>query len=81
VRRIVEEGVMITIDEQLKAVTGSETINELVARAPRVLPVLQRYGIDTCCGGALPLATVAERHGLDLAALVAALQREIEGVP
>jgi regulator of cell morphogenesis and NO signaling len=71
---------MMTID-QLKAVTSSETINELVARAPQVLPVLQHYGIDACCGGALPLATVAERHGLDLAALIAALQREIEGAP
>lgn len=72
---------MITIDDQLKAVTSSETINELVARAPQVLPVLQRYGIDTCCGGALPLSTVAERHELDLVALVAALQREVERAP
>lgn len=55
------------------AITSAETVNELVARLPQVLPVLQRFGIDTCCGGALPLPTVAEHHTLDLQALLAAL--------
>lgn len=51
-----------------------ETLNALVARAPETLPVLKRYGLDTCCGGALPLATAAEHHDLDLDALVADLR-------
>jgi iron-sulfur cluster repair protein YtfE (RIC family) len=51
----------------------NETLNQLVARAPETLPVLYRYGLDTCCGGALTLAAAAEHHGLNLGELVAAL--------
>lgn len=60
------------------AVTQGETVNELVARAPQLLPVLQRFGIDTCCGGALPLATVAGHHDLDLDQLLATLREALE---
>lgn len=60
------------------AITQGETVNELVARAPQLLPVLQRFGIDTCCGGALPLATVAEHHGLDLDQLLVTLGEALE---
>lgn len=50
-----------------------ETLNELVARAPETLPVLQRFGLDTCCGGSLSLITAARHHNLDLAELLVAL--------
>ncbi len=55
------------------------TLNTLVALHPAALPVLQRFGLDTCCGGALPLRTAAEHHQLDLAELVRALRAEIDG--
>lgn len=57
------------------------TLNELVARYPQVLPVLQRVGLDTCCGGALPLRVAAEHHALDLDQLVGALREAIEDQP
>lgn len=59
-------------------VTDNETINALVSRAPQVLPVLQQFGIDTCCGGALSLAIVAHHHDLDLDLLLGALQQALE---
>ena len=40
----------------------------------KMLPVLQRIGLDTCCGGALPLATAAAHHALDIPVLLAALE-------
>ncbi len=55
----------------------NETLNELVARAPEALPVLQRYGLDTCCGGALSLAVAAEHHNLNLAELLTALREAL----
>jgi regulator of cell morphogenesis and NO signaling len=55
------------------------TLNTLVAQYPAALSVLQRFGLDTCCGGALPLRTAAEHHQLDLAELVHALRAEIDG--
>ena len=27
------------------------TINEIVARYPQTIPVFNRFGLDTCCGG------------------------------
>lgn len=60
------------------AVDSTETINELVARMPQALPVLHRFGLDTCCGGALSLDTAAQRHEIDLAQLLAALREAAE---
>jgi regulator of cell morphogenesis and NO signaling len=50
------------------------TLNAIVERYPATLEVFQRFGLDTCCGGALTLATAAARHNLDLPTLLAALQ-------
>ena len=58
-------------------VDGNETLNELLARAPEALPVLQRYGLDTCCGGALSLAVAAEHHSLSLPELLTAVREAL----
>lgn len=58
-------------------IDAGETLNELVARAPEALPVLQRFGLDTCCGGALTLAVAAQHHGLEIAELLAALREAL----
>ncbi|HEY0809582.1 MAG TPA: DUF542 domain-containing protein [Longimicrobiales bacterium] len=50
------------------------TVNEIVQRYPTTLPVFRSFGIDTCCGGALPLATVLEKHRLDDASVLEALR-------
>jgi iron-sulfur cluster repair protein YtfE (RIC family) len=42
------------------------TLNEISLVVPRALEVFARHGLDSCCGGAKPLALVCERHGLDL---------------
>jgi regulator of cell morphogenesis and NO signaling len=62
----------ITIDVE-------DALNAIVARYPQTLPVLERFGLDTCCGGALPLHAAAQHHGLDLAELMSALRAELEG--
>lgn len=61
------------------AISLDDTLNTLVARYPRVLPVLQRFGLDTCCGGALPLRVAAQHHDLDAAEVLAALQSVVNG--
>jgi regulator of cell morphogenesis and NO signaling len=60
-------------------VDANETLNELVARAPEALPVLQRFGLDTCCGGSLTLAVAAGHHGLALDELLAAIAEALGG--
>ena len=59
-------------------IVGTDTLNMIVVRYPQALPVLQQFGLDTCCGGALPLSTAVEHHGLNLEEVRAALQRAIE---
>ncbi len=58
--------------------TGNDNLNEIVARYPETLEVFQRFGLDTCCGGALPLVVAAEHHGLPLATLIEALEARVE---
>lgn len=50
------------------------TLNEISLAVPRALEVFERYGLDSCCGGAKTLALVCERHGLDLPTLLAELR-------
>jgi regulator of cell morphogenesis and NO signaling len=53
------------------------TVNEAVRRYPRTVAVFHRHGIDACCGGALPIAEAAARHGIDVAQLLAQLLEEM----
>jgi regulator of cell morphogenesis and NO signaling len=54
--------------------TGELTLNEISLAVPRALEVFNRYGLDSCCGGAKPLALVCEKHGLDLEAVLGELR-------
>ena len=56
----------------------SETLNAIVARYPEALKGLKAFGLDTCCGGALPLSVAARHHGLDANELATVLREQIE---
>lgn len=58
---------------------GDLTVNEIVRLHPATLPVFRQYGIDSCCGGALPVREAAARHGADPGALLEALAAAIDG--
>jgi regulator of cell morphogenesis and NO signaling len=68
-----------TMSVQPQAIDPTLTIGEIVRRYPTTLAAFNAHGLDTCCGGALPLAEAAERHGLDLAGFLTALARAAEG--
>jgi iron-sulfur cluster repair protein YtfE (RIC family) len=44
---------------------GEMTINEAIRERPETVAVFHQLGLDACCGGSLPIAVAAERHGLD----------------
>jgi regulator of cell morphogenesis and NO signaling len=69
---------MQTLDTTYGIIDATDSLNTIVARYPRALPVLQRFGLDTCCGGALPLRTAAEHHNLNLDELLAMLRAAVE---
>jgi iron-sulfur cluster repair protein YtfE (RIC family) len=54
------------------------TVSELYARFPAALPVLAKYKIDLCCGGRLSLDLVAEKHKVDLEALLRELEEALK---
>ena len=55
------------------SIQPSWTINELLRREPRSAPVLNAFGIDTCCGGGDTITAAAASAGLDAAELIGAL--------
>lgn len=56
----------------------SLTINEIVARYPETIAVFNRFGMDTCCGGGVPVEEAARRDGLDVDQILAALRDAME---
>ena len=56
----------------------ASTVNEIVAQYPETITVFNQFGIDSCCGGGVPVVNAARRDGADLDALLAALQEAIE---
>ena len=54
-------------------VEAGTTVNEIVARHPETIAVFNRFGIDSCCGGGVPLGDAAHRDGAALDALIRAL--------
>jgi regulator of cell morphogenesis and NO signaling len=51
-------------------ITAETTVNEAIRRVPASLAVFAGCGIDSCCGGALPIGEAARRHGVDAGALL-----------
>jgi iron-sulfur cluster repair protein YtfE (RIC family) len=65
------------IDMMETPIRDTDALNLIVARYPQALQVFQRFGLDTCCGGSLPLSTAVEHHGLDLDEVLATLRAAI----
>ena len=53
----------------------SITIKEIVAAHPETIPVFNRFGFDTCCGGGVRVEEAARRDGIDLNEVIAALNK------
>jgi len=51
-----------------------DTVEAAARRAPHGLPILQRFGIDACCGGHLTLAQAAASAGVPVETLLRALE-------
>jgi iron-sulfur cluster repair protein YtfE (RIC family) len=65
----------------MKNLTGLDTtmtINEIVARFAETIPVFNRCGMDTCCGGGVTVEAAAHRDGLEVDMVLAALHEAID---
>ncbi len=64
----------------MRNLTGLDTtmtINEIVARFAETMPVFNRFGMDTCCGGGVTVDEAARRDGIEAEAVYAALHEAI----
>lgn len=52
------------------------TVGEIAARLPNSVRVFEKYKIDFCCGGKLPLEDVCAKRGLDPSAVLAEIELE-----
>jgi len=50
------------------------TLDELTNRFPETIEIFNRFGMDVCCGGGATLREAAERDGVNLASIQAALR-------
>ena len=53
-------------------------IMELIAEHPELQPILDRFGLDTCCGGHLTVTEASGEHGLDAAVVANELLEVLE---
>jgi regulator of cell morphogenesis and NO signaling len=59
-------------------ITANQTVNEILQQYPQTLPVFNEFGIDSCCGGGLPLDVATERDGVDLGLLLMRLNAAVD---
>jgi iron-sulfur cluster repair protein YtfE (RIC family) len=55
----------------------SLTVGEVLRRWPGAIAPLGAFGIDRCCGGAVPLREAADEAGIAVDDLVAAIERAV----
>lgn len=53
------------------------TVNKVVALYPITVGIFNRFGVDSCCGGAVALSEAAARDGIALDDLLEALRDEV----
>jgi regulator of cell morphogenesis and NO signaling len=57
---------------------ASTPILVLVADFPRLRPLLDSYGLDTCCGGHMSVEEACRERGLDPAPVIQALSAMVD---
>ena len=63
------------------ALPRNMTVNDVIRMHPRSVELFNRFGIDACCGGAVPIAEAAARDGADMDDLMQQLIRIVREGP
>ena len=53
--------------------TTTQTVRDIATKNPEAIRVFEKYGIDYCCGGRVPLAEACATKGLNLDDVIASL--------
>lgn len=59
-------------------ITREDIINDVIKQYPKTIAVFNKLRVDSCCGGGQSIEKTATRDGVDVQALVKALNEAIE---
>lgn len=62
------------------AIGPDRMVNEVIRSHPATIAVFNRFGIDSCCGGAASIHDAAIRDGAEPGALLSALNQALADV-
>jgi len=62
----------------MEKITGDMIINDVIRKYPETIAVFNAFRVDSCCGGGQSIEKTAAADGVDLAALLEALNRAVE---
>lgn len=63
----------------METITRNMVINEVIKKYPKTIRVFNDYKVDSCCGGGASIETTAKRDGVDVEALIRALNESVAG--
>jgi len=59
-------------------ITRDMVINDVIRKHPATIKVFNEYKVDSCCGGGAPIESTAKGDGVDVDALVKALNVAVQ---
>jgi len=62
----------------METITCDMVINDVIRKHPETIKVFNEYKVDSCCGGGASIETTAKRDGVDVEALVNALNAAVQ---
>lgn len=64
--------------DAMPAIEPHMTVHQVLEIHPGTLGTFNVHGIDSCCGGGIPVVDAARRHGVDPEELLRELRRAAE---
>ncbi len=61
-------------------ITGDMVINTVIKEYPQTISVFNRFGVDACCGGGQSIEQTATADGVDIEALLVALNEAAQAL-
>ncbi|MDI6784152.1 MAG: DUF542 domain-containing protein [bacterium] len=59
-------------------ITKEMIINEVIKQYPQTIAIFNQFKVDSCCGGGQSIAKTATADGVDIAALLTALNAAVD---
>jgi len=61
--------------------TSTQTVRDIASENPAAVRVFEKYGIEYCCGGQVPLTEACAAKGVNIDELIAALESAVPSAP